>query len=389
MKAKQIVTKARARLIQDNVFFGSLALRLVMKEDSSIPTMCTNGKHIRYNPEFVESLSMPEVVGVLCHEVMHCVLQQVGKLRRGSRSAKRWGIASDYAVNPLLIDAGITLPSIALVEPVFKDMSAERIYEILPQSDDDDGDSDSGDGDEDDTDADPGGCGGMDDDGADGQPQSKDDQDRIAADWKVATSQAMQQSKAMDGGLPDSVKRLVDEILDPKLSWQEVLERFVDTAARNDYSWNPPNRRYMQKGIYMPSQRSNELSRVITALDTSGSIDQDQLNQYAGELTSILGEYGADCKVIHCDSDVRHVEEFTAFELPLDLVPHGGGMTRFTPPFKYIEEVGDDPACLIYFTDGQCDDYPEEPPYPVLWIMTSDYKQCGFSDPPFGEIVDL
>ena len=132
MDAKRMVTKARARLIQDNVFFGSLALRLAMKETTKIKRLKTNGKWIKYNPEYVAELSMPELVGVVCHEVMHCVLQHVGKLRRGSRTAKKWNVACDYVANQLIVDAGMELPIGALLDPRFIGMGAEEVYNIWP-----------------------------------------------------------------------------------------------------------------------------------------------------------------------------------------------------------------------------------------------------------------
>ena len=61
-----------------------------------------------YNPEFVSTLSAPELAGALAHEVMHPALQH--HTRRGDRDRRRWNIACDYAINPMLIDAGLTFP---------------------------------------------------------------------------------------------------------------------------------------------------------------------------------------------------------------------------------------------------------------------------------------
>lgn len=91
--------------------------------------MATDGTTVFYNPGFVDSLSTAELVGVLAYEVMHPALQH--HTRRGDREARRWNMAADYAINPLLVDAGLTLPADALRDDRFQNMSAERIYNLL------------------------------------------------------------------------------------------------------------------------------------------------------------------------------------------------------------------------------------------------------------------
>ncbi len=99
------IQKARTALLLDHPFFGSLLFRLKGLERRSIQTMATDGVSLFYNPEFVETLCQSELAGVLAHEVMHPALQH--HIRRGDRSLKRWNMACDYAINPLLIDAGL------------------------------------------------------------------------------------------------------------------------------------------------------------------------------------------------------------------------------------------------------------------------------------------
>jgi hypothetical protein len=43
---------------------------------------------------------------------------------------RRWNEACDYAINPLLLDAGLGLPDGVLVDPRFRGMSAEQIYNL-------------------------------------------------------------------------------------------------------------------------------------------------------------------------------------------------------------------------------------------------------------------
>ena len=135
--------QGRTKLLLDFPFFGVLILRLKDVETPSIDTMATDGVSLFYNPEFVAKLTPPELLGCLAHEVMHPALQH--HTRRGTRSPKRWNIACDFAINPLIRDANLALPAGALYDPAFRNLSAERIYNLIAE--DNDGDSADGQGD--------------------------------------------------------------------------------------------------------------------------------------------------------------------------------------------------------------------------------------------------
>src|SRR5215469_755083 len=102
------IQKARTNLLLDHPFFGTLLFRLGGHPCTSIETMATNGVSLFYNPGFIETLNAAELAGVLAHEVMHPALEH--NTRRGDRDPKQWNMACDYAINPMLVDAGLTLP---------------------------------------------------------------------------------------------------------------------------------------------------------------------------------------------------------------------------------------------------------------------------------------
>jgi predicted metal-dependent peptidase len=129
-EVKLKLSKARTGLILDQPFFGSLALRMPMVEDKGIPTLCTDGKQIRYNPDFVAKLTLDETKGVLAHEVMHPAMQH--HTRRGEREPRRFNQAADYAINPILKAARFTLPEGHLDSPAYHGKGAEEIYSMLP-----------------------------------------------------------------------------------------------------------------------------------------------------------------------------------------------------------------------------------------------------------------
>src|SRR6202161_2292627 len=123
------IQKVRTSLVLDHPFFGSLLFRLKGRECRSVQTMATDGVSIYYNPDFVETLNAATLAGTLAHEVMHPALHH--HVRRSGRDPKRWNIACDYAINPLLVDAGLNLPEGVLLDNRFRGMSAEQIYNLL------------------------------------------------------------------------------------------------------------------------------------------------------------------------------------------------------------------------------------------------------------------
>ena len=91
--------------------------------------MATDGSRIVYNPAFVDELKPAELEGTLAHEVLHCALGH--QCRRGERDPELWNEAADFAINPILLGNGLTLPAGALIDSAFANLSAEEIYARL------------------------------------------------------------------------------------------------------------------------------------------------------------------------------------------------------------------------------------------------------------------
>src|SRR3984957_16821619 len=130
---KQRLSAARAALVLDHPFFGALALRMNLEEETKgrTQTMATDGRSIFYDNGFVEGCSDIELIGLLAHEVMHPAMQH--HTRRGDRDPGLWNDAADYAINPILAEAGFTLPGNLLNDPQYRGMTAEQIYDALNQ----------------------------------------------------------------------------------------------------------------------------------------------------------------------------------------------------------------------------------------------------------------
>lgn len=138
LSANEVMVKAKSKLMNSESGLASILLGLPLEEDSSFDTMATDGKVIKYNPDFALSLPMDEIKSVLIHEALHVVWGH--HLRRGDRHPKLWNIATDYAINGYIVytlgENLNKLPEGALVSNKYvnKDysiMSANEIYDIL------------------------------------------------------------------------------------------------------------------------------------------------------------------------------------------------------------------------------------------------------------------
>jgi predicted metal-dependent peptidase len=365
------VQRARTTLLLDQPFFGVLALQLRVIEDTTCKTAWTDGQSMGFNPTFVASLTSDQVKALICHEVMHCACGH--PWRESGRQHKRWNAACDYAINPIIVDAGMTLPDGSLLNPQFKGQSAEWIYDRLP-NDSDDGSGGSGDNP----------LGEVRPSPSDAPGNTSDDQSvATESDWQQLTKQAIQAAK-MQGKLPAGMARDLEQATKSIVDWRSLLRRYMQDITTADYSWSQPNRRYLSNGLYLPSLRSHACGKIAIAVDTSGSIDAITLAQFAGEMQSIIDDMQpSSVDVLYCDAHVHRVDTFERGD-HLDMHPSGGGGTSFAPVFAhYDNDQNDPPVVLVYFTD-MYGDFPEASDYPVIWASTSSVEVA-----PFGDVVPI
>lgn len=389
--------KARTALLLDHPFFGTLMFRLCAVAKHSIQTMATDGVSLFYNPTFVDTLTAAELEGTLAHEVMHPALQH--HTRRGGRDQRRWNMACDYAINPLLIEAGLTLPNDVLLDYRFRGMSAEEIYNQLDPEDEESSDktkeessSESGGGDSatGDESADrasaepaapesPGGIGQVLDAPETSESPSLDEQ---AREWQIAVEQAESISR-LAGKMPAGAKRSIEAAKDASVDWRELLRRAWSETIPSDYCWARPNRRHIWAGLYLPGIISESVGEIAIAVDCSGSINARQLGLFEAEIRSILeGQRPRRVYVLYFDTEVQKAEVYEAGQ-PIALGPAGGGGTNFAPCFRWLDERGIVPQTVVFLTD-LCGAFPKEvPPYPVLWAST------GARRAPFGEVISM
>lgn len=384
-EVREKLITARVGLLLRASFFGNLATRLkLVNADEWCPTAATDGRNFYYNSRFINMLRAKEIEFLFGHEVLHCVYDHFG--RRGERDPQLWNIANDFCVNQDLKEHNVgefitTVP--CLYDKKYKGMSSEEIYDqlyenaekidldkliqqLLDEHLDGDGDND-GDGDGD-GDKDGKGTG----DGK-GRPRlSEADKQAIRDEIKEAVLAAAAASDGA-GNLPAGVKRLIQNLTEPKMNWRELLRMQLESTIKSDYTWMRASRKGWHMDAVMPGMKLDPMIDIAVAIDTSGSIGEDMLRDFLSEIQGIMDSFPAYCIHVFCfDTEVHNPAQYNSDNLDLitDYEPGGGGGTDFTAIYDYLKAEEIEPKRLVVFTDG----YPfgswgDENYTDTVWIL--------------------
>ena len=437
-------------LLRDQPFFGSLALRLPIRPDAARETLASDGREIRYSPDWVANTDADLIKTAIGRVVLACALKH--HTRRGEREPGRWQQASQLVTHGLLRDAGFKLPPDT---QAWDGISVEQAYDRLPEPQEGGGEGSDGppsagngggaagpqpdaDDDGEPQEQEPQGEDGPDandanapaDASSDGDPQadgapaedgpshapascdpsgtgevmdapsgSGDDAGAgqappdVSAEeqaWDEAMHQALNLAKAQ-GKAPGAVEETIRDAHRSTLDWRSLLRRYMTDAAARDYSWSVPNRRFIDSGLYLPSIRSEGMGTLAVIIDTSGSVDSDALAAFWSEVREVAAEIEPErIVVLQVDAAVQDEQEYAPGELPERILVKGRWGTDFRPGFEWLDEQGIQPAVCLYFTDLDCDRYPEtEPAYDVIWADYSAADGLSPEPPPWGEHIRI
>jgi len=341
------ITTARVKLLFSHPFFGNLATRLKVVEASDwCKTAATDGRHLFYNLEFFEKLSINEIEFVVAHELLHNVFDHMRRV--DDRHRKVWNFATDYAVNGQLVRDKIgTVPAKIniLHDAKYYGKGSEEIYDELYQNHKDMLDKlgqlldDHIDWSNEDGDADP------------NQPTyTKEELQGIRDEVIESVIQAAQTA----GNVPAEIGRMIKQMTEPKMNWREILRNQIQSILKNDFTWTRPSRKTMAYGIYLPSSNYDETIDVCIALDMSGSITDHQAGIFLSEVKGIMDEYKEYKIKIWCfDTRVYNEQDFSS-DNGDDITSYqiaGGGGTSFECNWEYMKENNIEPKKFIMFTD--------------------------------------
>ena len=400
-EAYEEIIVAKTRLLKDYPFWGILSMHLTVVEDTSgfIPTLAVDGRHLFYSADFVLKLNRGERLFAVGHEILHCLLAHAGKKNRGmsyaefdpdekdpkkraenALRAKIWNFANDFIVNDELVQGkvGDFITTIQILHDTkFRGWSSEEVFDYLmehPEEMPSDGqqfdthleieivDDDEAEGEE----------------GGEGQPgghpnrikMKRSDFDKMQKDWQdgmVRAAAAQKEAEARGecaGSLPAGIQRMLDELMKPKVNWKALLRRYVMQTMRFEYNWMMPNKCFFNDGWTLPSFRSyDDMLEIVIAVDTSGSISQDQLTAFVSEMDGIMKSFPAykirawcfdgavvedSIVTIEKNTDSGSFEDIKKFAERIG----GGGGTDFMVNWHYMKEKKIKPKLFLFLTDG-------------------------------------
>ncbi|MDD2790744.1 MAG: VWA-like domain-containing protein [Sulfurimonas sp.] len=377
------ISQAKAKLLVDYPYFGTLASRLELVCNDDIQAFRSDGKKVEYSTAFLEEASVSELEFVLANGAMHISLAH--EQRKNGRSGWLWQMATDMAINDMLVQNGLDLPYGAQYRVRFAGMYAEEIYAELKSDmirEEDNLEYEA-------------------DDAADVQENKKEKENKTQQEpqTQLEREQILQEELLQEQLLaeeaisllerefkkreaPAAIERFFSIDFIGKINWQDELKSAIDRHFRDDYTLLPPSKKLLSQGIYLPSNVSQTF-RLVVVIDSSGSIDDVLLGQFLSEvnfLMSLVARY--EIELLVCDEKINsHQTFYSGDTLECDIT--GGAGTDFRPVFAFVEQNFDDVKLLLYFSDLEGIFPNAAPSYDVKWISAQE------KEVPFGELILL
>jgi predicted metal-dependent peptidase len=382
--------------------------------------------NVFWNKNWMEKLSEAETTVTIIHEAGHVILRHCERAKTKDRNL--WNQAVDSVVNQMLIQNGFKdfpkggiIPKndsffFKLLGIQIEDISkktAEEIYDELSKAkeeqkskqkakgkkkDEDEDNSDDGEGDSDedyefdehipdvqkenkdakdmkdaqDKNEDSG-------EGKNSDSENKEEQisknEDLDEKWARILSEAETHSR-MAGKETLGMDRYIDKLLNPKRNWKNILYREVTQETAVDTTWNRPSRRSESLGIYLPSQKKENINIAI-GIDSSGSITDEELKSFLSHTRDVVASFeNINLTVLICDSKIHKVHEFSHANINdvKKIEVKGKGGTQFTPVFDYLAKNKPNIKLVIYLTDGDCFEKFKIEKYRgrVLWVLTKN-----------------
>lgn len=382
------ITKTIIKLLLKEPFYGHFVTHLIKHVSDELPTLgvklvANEMVQLSVNEDFWRGrLTSPDLrYGAIKHEVLHIIFKHI-LLINDVAHPKIFNVAADLVVNQYikpnqLLDGALSLsdfPELNLEPEQGVHYYYDRLLQLYNQQ------LYSPQGDKPDAEA-PNrswqtlkGC-------------LEDDVLIFAAHkpWKNALSQA--EKRLLDamiedmlvntldrvknqqfGDLPGGLRRYIKELMErrkPQINWRRALKLFTHSSSRTRIQ-NTIKKASKRYGT-VPGIRIRKKNKLLVAIDTSGSINQEELGLFFSELYHIHKE-GAEIRVVECDTALGAQYDYKG-RTP-EFVTGGGG-TDFNAPLAFANEVFT-PDAIIYFTDGYAAAPEVTPRAPVMWMITRE-----------------
>ena len=328
------------------------------------PTAYTNGRDDYYGRAFVDGLTDSEFRFLILHETYHKLFKHLTTWEHLYKDdPKLANMACDYVINLMIVDENrdgfATMPkdaegnNIGLLDEKFRNMDTAQVYKILKQEQEDNpDDSDQGEGE--------GNGAGLDEHDWEGaQEMDADEQRELAQE----IDQAIRQGALTAGKVGSGGNRAIDQLLQPEVNWREVMREFITETCRgtDDSTWRQPSRRHMAMGILRPSGITERVGELVIAIDTSGSIGQQELTKCLSEIKGVCDTVKPESvRILYWDTKVCSDELYgdvagacgSLEQLTQTTKPKGGGGTNVQCVPDHIQANNINAQAVIVLTDG-------------------------------------
>ena len=369
------VAKCKVRLNIKSVFYGNLAMGMDWVACLSMygmanKTMATDGISIFWNPGFVEGMTLDEFIGVTAHEVAHKVLKH--HLRIRGRDPLIWNVATDYAINKILVDDGFVLPKDALLNSKYDGWNAEKIYIDLMKDQSKKNIKQQAWGNF------------IEPKNPDGSSKSSEE---MSAEGQKVDGQARAAAAAgkLAGNQPGNLVEMVNKSLEPDIDYDEIIWKVFTGHGLPEYSMRRPSKSILSNyDMFSVGHDSTGAGIIGIGADVSGSIGTIELMHILGIINSVIEQTGPEkIVVVQFDHQVSSVIEYDGDSALPDFKVTGRGGTDFSPQFKAIEDSGLHIDQYLVITDGYGPFPDKAPDYPVTWLMTTDVRAPWGTTVPF------
>ena len=383
-----------------------------IRVERGVPTAYTNFRDIVFGYEFVETLTDEEIRGLFIHELYHPAHMHVPNyLWMHERNPRLANVVWDYRINGQIVaenrvDGFAKLPDGALYDSKYDGMLEGEIWKLLYEEEEEEEEGGAGGGTKSPTDDEESGAGGgtkspTDDEGSAEQGSmdehdveafqklSKEEQHELTNDIQEAIRQGLLAAeKSGKGG-----NKTLEELVEVVIPWEDIIQEwFVDTCSGGeDGTFRVPNRKYMPMDIIRPSRIQDKLNDIVISIDTSGSVQSEQLTKFMSVVRNIIETLAINnVHVIYWDTEVRSHEVYGETAIPLsELVnttkPKGGGGTDVTCVPEYIEQNNIQAEGVVVLTDGYLWGGWGTWTMPVLWAVLNNKE----AKPSVGKKLDV
>ena len=374
MKSKARVEQQISKLICFQPLFGTVFLFLNKRIENSIPTMAVGVIRkvdiaLFFNSSFVDKMTDSELRAVLKHEALHILLHHISRTQKNEYNPGLFNVAADMVINQNiegLPEGGIYPETYGLK----RGESSDVYYKLLKKKADE-----SGDGilvDEN---------GNEQGDGIDDHSMWDDfDKEIIEQKARAITRRAMDEQAKQ--GWSNISGNLIDQIRSankPKCNWKRELKYFINKLILmgRKSTRKRDNRRTCEIHPYLnPGTRRDYKSKLLLAIDTSGSVSDKELQAFLSEMNGMVEN--VLCEYICFDTQLYgNPIPFNKRSKSLDIKGRGG--TDFHPVIEYVNEHKYDG--LIVFTDGYAP-FPPKPKARVMWVVLGEDNSVNF---PYGK----